>query len=67
MLNETATTITLPPRLAEQVKDYVQEGWFPDLNALIAEALRRYLEAHHSELTERFIHEDVEWGLRGDE
>jgi Arc/MetJ-type ribon-helix-helix transcriptional regulator len=61
---ETAT-IQLPPRLAEQVKQYVQAGWFPDLNTLVVEALRRYLETHRSELTERFIREDVEWGLHG--
>lgn len=63
-MSETAT-IRLPPRLAEQVKLFVQDGWFPDLNALVVEALRRYLETHRSELAERFIREDVEWGLHG--
>lgn len=63
-MSETAT-IHLPPRLAEQVKQYVQAGWFPDLNTLVIEALRRYLEAHRPELVERFIWEDVEWGLHG--
>lgn len=61
---ETAT-IQLPPRLAEQAKLYVQAGWFPDLNTLVIEALHRYLETHRVELAERFIREDVEWGLRG--
>lgn len=64
---ETQTTIQLPPRLAEQVKDHLQEGWFPDLNSLIVEALRRYLETHQGEITARFIREDVKWGLRGNE
>ena len=61
------TTINLPPRLAELVDSYVQAGWFPDLNTMVIEALRRYLETHQLELTERFIMEDVEWGLRGNE
>jgi hypothetical protein len=30
---------------------------------LIAEALRRFLDTHRAELMERFIREDVEWGL----
>lgn len=63
-MSETAM-IHLPPRLAEQVKQYVQAGWVPDLNTLVVEALRRYLEAHRAELIERFIWEDVEWGLHG--
>ncbi len=61
------TTITLPPRLAEQVQSYIQAGWFPDVNALVVESLRRYLETHQVELTERFILQDVEWGLHSDE
>jgi len=65
-MSETAM-IQLPPRLAEQVKLFVQDGWFPDLNALVVEALRRYLETHRSELAERFIREDVEWGLHGED
>jgi len=31
----------------------------------LADALGRYLESHSAELTEVFIREDVEWGLRG--
>jgi len=66
-MTETSATIQSPPRLAEQVKTHIQEGWFPNLNALIIEALRRYLETHQGELTERFIREDVEWGLHDKE
>ncbi len=66
-MEENATTIILPSKLAEQVKSYVQAGWFPDINTLVVEALRRYLETHQVELTERFIWQDVEWGLGGDD
>jgi hypothetical protein len=66
-MQETKATITLPPRLAQAAEIYVQSGWTSDLNTLVVEALRRYLEAHQIELQERFLLEDVEWGLRGDE
>jgi PIN domain nuclease of toxin-antitoxin system len=44
-------------------KAFVEEGWATDVNELLAEALRRYLESHSSQLSETFIREDVEWGL----
>lgn len=33
---------------------------------MITDALRRYLSSHSAELSEAFIREDVEWGLRGE-
>jgi Arc/MetJ-type ribon-helix-helix transcriptional regulator len=66
-MQETTTTINLPTRLAEQVQTLIQAGWFPDVNALVIEALRRYLESHRLELAEEFIWRDVEWGLHGDD
>ncbi len=64
---EFSTTIKLPARLAKMVEAYIQDGWSTDMNSLVVEALRRYMETHKSQLTERFIEEDVEWGLKGDE
>ena len=61
------TIIHLPERLLQQAKVYVQDGWFPDIDSLVAEALRRYLETHQADLMERFVRDDVEWGLRGNE
>ena len=61
------TTITVPQRLAEQIQIYIQAGWFSDVNELVIEALRRYLETHRIELAERFVWQDVEWGLHGNE
>ena len=65
MITTTTTTIqtTLPTRLAEQMEALIREGWFPNADVLIAEALRRFLDTHRAELMERFIREDVEWGL----
>jgi len=66
-MTELTTTIKLPPQLAEEVNLHIQEGWFADLNSLVVEALRRYMETHKGELLGRFIEEDVEWGLKGNE
>ena len=55
----------LPAVLAEQARAFVAEGRAADLNDLVAEALRRFLESHASELTQAFVNEDVQWGLRG--
>jgi hypothetical protein len=30
----------------------VKAGWFPDLNSLVGEAVRRYLETHDGDLKE---------------
>lgn len=59
--------LTLPSRLYQQIRSLVAEGWFRDENDLLFEALRRFLDVHRPELMERFIREDVEWGLHGEE
>ena len=57
----------LPDQLARQGLELINNGWATDMNALLTEALRRYLESHQEQLTEEFIREDVEWGLHGDD
>jgi hypothetical protein len=57
----------LPPELVSEARSFVEEGWASDLNGLLAEALRRYLESHSSRLAESFLREDVAWRLRGRE
>ncbi|MBC6952173.1 CopG family transcriptional regulator [candidate division KSB1 bacterium] len=64
---EFSTTVKLPVQLAKMAEEYVREGWSIDMNSLIVEALRRYMETHEAQILERFIEEDVEWGLIGDE
>ena len=59
--------MTLPPKVYEQVRLLVAEGWFKDENDILLEALRRFLDAHHPELMEQFIREDTDWGLHGKE
>jgi hypothetical protein len=63
----TAIQAELPPELLAQAQAFVEEGWATDVNELLAEALRRYLESHSSQLSETFIRDDVQWGLNGDE
>lgn len=67
---ETQTTIIkteLPVNLVSQALKLVEAGWFRNMDELVIDALRRFLESHRDELMEEFIHQDVEWGLSGDE
>ncbi len=64
---KTTIQAELPSELIDRARAFVGEGWVGDLDELLAEALRRYLESHSSELTEAFLREDVEWGLHGHE
>lgn len=57
----------VPVRLLSEMEVLVEKGWFRSLDELMLDALRRYVESHRVELMERFIREDVEWGLYGDE
>jgi hypothetical protein len=69
-IKETKTTMVqteIPDGLLIQAQDLVAAGWFRNLDDLMLDALRRFLESHRGELMEEFIRQDVEWGLRGDE
>ncbi len=57
----------LPENLLIQAQERVQAGWATDLNDLLADTLRRYLESHSVTLADKFIREDVQWGLYGKE
>lgn len=59
--------IKISSQLDRQIDDLVSHGWFRSRDAIVQTAIRRFLEAHQPELMERFIREDVEWGLRGRE
>lgn len=67
---ETQTTIIkteLPVNLVSQALKLVEAGWFRNMDELVIDALRRFLESHRDELMGEFIRQDVEWGLSGDE
>lgn len=53
----------LPDQLYRQMDTLVSQGWFRSHEEIVQEALRRFLESHRPELLEKFIREDVAWGL----
>ena len=63
----TTVEARLPARLVEEMQALVADGWYRDLDDLLADALRRYLDVRQPELRERFFRQDVEWGLRGED
>ena len=55
----------LPRRLLAEIQAFVDEGRYKDLDDVVLDALRRHVESHRDSLHEKFLREDVEWGLRG--
>ncbi|MDJ0835986.1 MAG: CopG family transcriptional regulator [Acidobacteriota bacterium] len=55
----------IPQRLLEEAERFVEAGRHRDLDGLVADALRRYLDSHSETSMEKFIEEDIEWGLHG--
>jgi Arc/MetJ-type ribon-helix-helix transcriptional regulator len=61
----TTVKTEIPDQLWQQAQYMVQQGWVANMDELIAESVRRYLESHLETMNERFIREDVDWGLHG--
>jgi len=57
----------VPEQIYEKALDLVKQGWFRDEQDIFYEAIRRYLDSHRPDLMEKFIREDVEWGLHGND
>ena len=57
----------VPEALYNKAVALVNEGWFRDEKDVFWEAIRRFLDTHQSELMQKNIREDIEWGLHGDE
>ena len=55
----------LPDNLIAQAQELIKAGWADDLDELLTDALSRYLESHSVALSDKFIEEDVQWGLHG--
>ncbi len=55
--------VTLPDRLAKQVKQLVEQGWFLDEAEVARQALSEFLSQHRFELQEQFQREDIRWAL----
>ena len=63
----TVQTENFAPQIQQGIDLMVRRGWFRDANALLEEAARRYLESPPDALMDRFVEEDIQWGLRGRE
>jgi len=61
----TTIKTQIPDQLLQQAQQMVQQGWVGNMDELIAESMRRYLESHLETMNERFIRDDVDWGLHG--
>ncbi|MGD0959406.1 MAG: CopG family transcriptional regulator [Methylomonas sp.] len=61
----TTLQTKIPDQLFQQAQYLVQQGWIANIDELIAESMRRYLESHRDAIAEQFIKEDVDWGLHG--
>jgi hypothetical protein len=57
----------VPIQLRKKAKVLVDQGWFRNEQEIYSEAIRRFLDSHQPELIEKFILEDVEWGLHGED
>ncbi len=55
--------VALPDRLAKQVKQLVDQGWFLDEAEVARQALIEFLSQHRFELQEQFQREDIRWAL----
>jgi Arc/MetJ-type ribon-helix-helix transcriptional regulator len=51
-------------KLYRQMETLIKQGWFPNQQAVFELALRKFLNSHRSEVMEKYLREDVEWGLR---
>jgi Arc/MetJ-type ribon-helix-helix transcriptional regulator len=54
----------LPEDVHTEIERRVADGEFPSATALVAEAIRYYLERHRSEDWESYVRKDVEWSRR---
>ncbi|MBW2559812.1 MAG: CopG family transcriptional regulator [Deltaproteobacteria bacterium] len=55
----------IPDQLYDETMALVTDGWFRDTNELFREAIRRFVDSHRTSLMEKFVRDDVKWGLDG--
>lgn len=63
----TTIQANLPDELVQQAREFVDEGWAGDFDAVLTEALRRFLDSHGPRIAEEHVRDDIEWGMRGSE
>ncbi len=63
----TLIQANIPDQLARRAQQMVDHGWATNMEFVVTESLRRYLESHQEALVEQFVQEDVLWGLSGND
>ena len=62
----TTIQAEIPEQRVKQAQQMVDRSWAANVESILAESLRRYLESHQDGLSEQFIGDDVAWGRTGD-
>lgn len=57
----------MPSQLLDEAQLLVDDGWYRNIDEILFDALRRFLESHRTKLVDEFIQQDVKWGLYGHE
>lgn len=57
----TTLQVELPERLAQSLRELVQEGWFTSEEEAVRIALLEFLQRRSRQLTEQHMLEDIEW------
>jgi len=60
----TTLQVRLPDRLAQLLRETVQEGWFTSEEEAVRAALWEFFRRYPLQLTEQFLLEDIEWARR---
>lgn len=60
-------TVEISQQYIQDIQHLVTNGQFKNMDALIEEAVHRYLDSHTDELVEQFVQEDIQWGLYGND
>jgi Arc/MetJ-type ribon-helix-helix transcriptional regulator len=56
--------VDLPEKIAEELSQLVESGWFRDEGEAVRAAIVEFLGHRTAELQERFQQDDIEWALR---
>jgi len=51
----SALSIDISPKIYNDIQTRVMEGWFKNIESVVEEAMRRYIESHPIDITEQFI------------
>jgi len=57
----------IPDQLYKVANILVKEGWFRDEKEIFSEAIRRFLDSHRAELMGKYVLDELEWGLHGND